>query len=126
MTTNQPLKELAHDLAKLACGAESRLVPLVAEALREARAWSVTADLLGDAPFVPDFPVSGDLRRAMRRFVKGFRRRAQAAGVDLAGLERARLHVMVPPGGGAERARVRSELVTRDGREYGHQSEATA
>jgi hypothetical protein len=124
VSTNQSLKELAHDLAVKASGAESRLLPLLSEALVAARAWSVTADLLGEAPFLPDFPVSGDLRRAMRRLVRDFRRRAERAGVDLAVLQRARLHVVMPPGGGPEQSRVRSELVTHEGREYGHQVEA--
>ena len=126
MPPKQSLNAVAHDLVEHARHDSSGLESLVAEAAREARTWSATLDLRSDSPFLPDFPVSGPLRRAASRLAKIFAKRLANSRLDADHLHRARLQFVFSPGGDAKQGRVRCELVTLDGREYGHTLEPDA
>ncbi len=112
-------------ITESACDPACGLHPALGEAARKHRAWSVSLDLLGASPYVPDFPATAELLQATALVVAIFRDRAVEGGIELARLRRARLQFVFPPGGHGFAFKVRGELLLDDGREYDHALERT-
>lgn len=120
MTTSAPFAALAHELARLALDDVRGLHERVAEAVRDARVWNLRLDVLADEPFLPGVPVSPDLREAAADLALEFRTRLREIGIAPERLARARVTFLFPPSGDGSPARVRIELTTDAGRDYGH------